>query len=108
MLITESVEWMKLMKEQQKKKLPTDTPAYTVDEVVAKISALDREVKYLINKAKMWQPKKPKVTIKDSNSTKSNNTSKDSEASTSTSDGTASSDSETKSTSEENTIPSPG
>lgn len=70
------------MKEQQKKKASSDAPAYTIEEVAAKIGALDREVKYLLNKAKMWKPKKPKVTIIDSNTTKTINE-------TSTSDGAA-------------------
>lgn len=58
------------MKEQQKSRSAADSPAYTVQDVAAKITALDREVKYLLNKAKTWKPKKPKITIIDSNSTK--------------------------------------
>lgn len=59
---------MKQMVKDQKLKKAAEVAAYTVEDVASKISALDREVKYLINKAKMWVPK-PKKT--DTNTTES-------------------------------------
>jgi len=71
---------MKSMVAEQNKKKGHEAAAYTVEDVAAKIRALDREVKYLLNKAKSWTPKKPKVTIvepdgkkKDLNTTMSTN-----------------------------------
>lgn len=65
------------VKKEQAKKSTSETAAYTVDDVASKINALDREVKYLLNKAKMWRPKKPKVTIIDNNGTKPDNSSEE-------------------------------
>ena len=46
----------------QQKKLPdTEKPVLLLEDIGLKIQALDREVKYLINKAKTYKPKpKPK------------------------------------------------
>ena len=93
MCISETKTWMNDMKEQQKTRSAADSPAYTVEDVAAKINALDREVKYLLNKAKTWKPKKPKVTILDSNTTKASNDTKTSEKE-GESENTASSDKE--------------
>lgn len=57
-LITETTEWRdKIIKEQEaiKKYEPIKL---TVKMLMDKMAALDREVKYLVNKIKMWRPKK--------------------------------------------------
>ena len=48
----------------------TEKPKFTVEDVALKLAALDREVKYLINKAKIYRPK-PKPKPKDGNRTES-------------------------------------
>ena len=49
----------------------TEKPKFTIEDVAMKIVALDREVKYLVNKMKSYRPKtKPKPT-KESNATNS-------------------------------------
>lgn len=54
-----------------------------MDDIAMKYQALDREVKYLINKAKMYRPKtKPKAS---KNTTATNNTKADTNSSDSTS-----------------------
>lgn len=55
--VTETVEWRdKLVLEQSKLK-KSDPVTLTVKMISEKITALDREVKYLINKLKIWRPK---------------------------------------------------
>jgi len=57
------------MHELQAKTPLTEKPKLTLEEVATKIAALDREVKYLVNKVKSYRPKtKPKPT-KESNAT---------------------------------------
>jgi len=47
----------------------TEKPKFTLEDVAMKIAALDREVKYLVNKMRSYRPKtKPKST-KESNTT---------------------------------------
>lgn len=52
--------WWSEKSAEQKKKSPNEPPAYTVSNIAEKIQVLDREVKYLLNKAKFAKPK-PKV-----------------------------------------------
>ena len=49
--------WIQLVTENQKKKSDHETAAFSVAEVETKIADLDREIKYLINKAKIHKPK---------------------------------------------------
>lgn len=45
--------------EEEQSKLPLSaTPKLTIKSITDKMAALDREVKYLVNKAKYWKPKK--------------------------------------------------
>lgn len=61
-LITETKEWNKTVNAEQRKTPLTEKPKFTVEDVATKIAALDREMKYLINKVKTFRPKtKPKV-----------------------------------------------
>uniref|UniRef100_A0A1L8DU22 Hypoxia up-regulated protein 1 n=1 Tax=Nyssomyia neivai TaxID=330878 RepID=A0A1L8DU22_9DIPT len=55
--IRETEEWRKEeIKEQQKLK-KSDAVRLTVKSIMEKMSLLDREVKYLVNKLKIWKPK---------------------------------------------------
>jgi len=59
------------MQALQAKTPPTEKPQFTLEDVAMKIAALDREVKYLVNKVKSYRPKtKPKSTA-ESNKTDS-------------------------------------
>lgn len=57
-VIKETKEWKQKMEEDQAQLKLSETPKLTVKSITDKISLLDREVKYLINKAKIWKPKK--------------------------------------------------
>lgn len=57
------------MHTQQAKTPLTEKPVFTVEDVSVKISAIDRELKYLINKMKSFKPKPKPKPVKDSNST---------------------------------------
>ncbi|XP_052061435.1 hypoxia up-regulated protein 1-like isoform X3 [Mytilus californianus] len=75
-LITDTKKWRDDMVEEQKKTPDSEKPKLLVEDVALKLQALDREVKYLINKAKNFKPKpkpKPKsnTTKTDGNTTKS-------------------------------------
>lgn len=61
-------EWKKNMEEEQAKTPLSVSPKLTIKSITEKMAALDREVKYLVNKAKFWKPKK--VEKKASNETK--------------------------------------
>lgn len=57
--IVETETWLeKSIKEQNALKKNEDVKL-TIDSIREKMSGLDREVKYLINKMKIWKPKKP-------------------------------------------------
>jgi len=60
------------MEKEQAKLPPTKKPVYLLEDVARKIADLDREVKYLLNKAKTYRPKeKPTNTTESAdNSTK--------------------------------------
>jgi len=47
----------------------TEKPKFTIEDVAMKIAALDREVKYLVNKVKSYRPKTKPKPAKDSNTT---------------------------------------
>ncbi|MEE6519938.1 hypothetical protein FKM82_017719 [Ascaphus truei] len=65
-LISDSWTWKNETLAEQAKLPPTEKPALLSKDIEQKLSALDREVQYLLNKAKFSKPK-PK---KKSNSTK--------------------------------------
>ncbi|XP_041373563.1 hypoxia up-regulated protein 1-like isoform X3 [Gigantopelta aegis] len=62
-LITNTVDWLKSSKAEQKKLKNHENPKLLVEDIALKIQALDREVKYLVNKAKYYKPK-PKPSEK--------------------------------------------
>ncbi|XP_063910653.1 hypoxia up-regulated protein 1 [Zophobas morio] len=57
-LIKETEEWKDKMVEEQSKLKKFDPIKLTVRSITDKMGALDREVKYLVNKIKLWRPKK--------------------------------------------------
>nr|CAD7392844.1 unnamed protein product [Timema cristinae] len=65
-VIKETKEWKQKMEGEQAALNPTENPKLTVKLITEKMAVLDREVKYLVNKAKIWRPKKSKEDIKDS------------------------------------------
>ena len=61
-LITETSLWLSESTEKQDKQPLSETVVLTVAQVLEKTSALDREVKYLINKLKLTPPPTPAPT----------------------------------------------
>lgn len=70
-LINDTTDWRdKAVKEQNELK-PNEPIKLTVKMLMDKMAALDREVKYLVNKIKMWRPKKTEKPADDKNSSSS-------------------------------------
>ncbi|RZC35188.1 HSP70 and/or Trypan PARP domain containing protein [Asbolus verrucosus] len=57
-LIKETEEWKEKTIEEQNKLKKYEPIRLTVRSITEKMAALDREVKYLVNKIKLWRPKK--------------------------------------------------
>jgi len=57
-LVTESVAWRDNKLEEQQKTPLTQAPVLTIRMIAEKIDALDREVKYMVNKARVNKLKK--------------------------------------------------
>ncbi|KAI4875826.1 hypothetical protein NFI96_024442 [Prochilodus magdalenae] len=75
-VINETTEWKNETVAEQEKRSPTEKPVLLSKDIEAKLALLDREVNYLISKAKFAKPKpKPKPKDKNSTSTESNKTS---------------------------------
>ncbi|XP_066507497.1 hypoxia up-regulated protein 1 isoform X2 [Hoplias malabaricus] len=75
-VINETMGWKNETVAMQEKRSPTEKPVLLSKDIEAKLSLLDREVNYLLNKAKFAKPKpKPKPKDKNSTSTESNKTS---------------------------------
>ena len=68
-IIRETNEWMIKEIEEQDKLKKSDSVRLTINALSEKMAALDREVKYLVNKIKLWKPKNVDKT-KDSKSDK--------------------------------------
>ncbi|MCJ8742533.1 hypothetical protein PDJAM_G00083110 [Pangasius djambal] len=71
-VINETMNWKNETVAEQEKRSPTEKPVLLSKDIEAKLSLLDREVTYLLNKAKFAKPK-PKPKPKDKNSTSSEN-----------------------------------
>ncbi|NP_997868.1 hypoxia up-regulated protein 1 precursor [Danio rerio] len=67
-VINETITWKNETVAEQEKLSPTVKPVLLSKDIEAKLSLLDREVNYLLNKAKFAKPK-PKDKAKDKNST---------------------------------------
>lgn len=64
-IITETEDWKEKQIQEQNKLKNFEPVKLTVRSITDKMGALDREVKYLVNKIKLWRPKKvdkPKET----------------------------------------------
>ncbi|XP_069115800.1 hypoxia up-regulated protein 1-like isoform X1 [Argopecten irradians] len=72
-LINDTIDWKNDTVKEQKKMLDTEKPKLLVQDIGMKIQALDREVKYLINKAKNFRPK-PKSKPKKNATSSANDT----------------------------------
>lgn len=57
--ITESESWLEKSIEEQNALKKSDEIKLTVESIREKMGGIDREVKYLLNKMKIWRPKKP-------------------------------------------------
>lgn len=57
--IEETESWLEKSIEEQNSLKKNEDIKLTVDSIREKMSNLDREVKYLLNKMKIWKPKKP-------------------------------------------------
>lgn len=66
--ITETEGWLNTSIKEQKGLKKNEDIKLTVESIREKMSNLDREVKYLLNKIKIWRPKKP-IKIETDNKT---------------------------------------
>ncbi|KAF5895120.1 hypoxia up-regulated protein 1 [Clarias magur] len=71
-VINETTTWKNETVAEQEKRSPTERPVLLSKDIEAKLTLLDREVTYLLNKAKFAKPK-PKPKPKDKNTTSSEN-----------------------------------
>ncbi|XP_034832599.1 hypoxia up-regulated protein 1 [Maniola hyperantus] len=63
--IEETKNWLEESIKEQNALKKNEDIKLTVDSIREKMAALDREVKYLLNKMKIWKPKKPVKTESD-------------------------------------------
>ncbi|CAH1796844.1 unnamed protein product [Owenia fusiformis] len=76
-LVNETTAWREEQLALQEKTPLYEKPVILIEDIATKVQALDREVKYLVSKAKYYKPKpKPKEETKASNTT-TNTTSED-------------------------------
>ncbi|KAF2899628.1 hypothetical protein ILUMI_06537 [Ignelater luminosus] len=68
-VINETQDWMDKMVEDQEKIKKSEPVKLTVKLISEKMAMLDREVKYLVNKLKIWKPKKTEKPKEDKNKT---------------------------------------
>ncbi|KAK3912914.1 Hypoxia up-regulated protein 1 [Frankliniella fusca] len=61
--IKETEEWLIKMEKEQAEQKRSEAPKMSIKSISEKITNLDREVKYLVNKAKIWRPPKAKEDI---------------------------------------------
>ncbi|XP_056096158.1 hypoxia up-regulated protein 1 [Rhinichthys klamathensis goyatoka] len=71
-VINETMTWKNETVAEQEKLSPTEKPVLLSKDIEAKLTLLDREVNYLLNKAKFAKPK-PKEKSKDKNNTSTEN-----------------------------------
>ncbi|XP_077098501.1 hypoxia up-regulated protein 1 [Siphateles boraxobius] len=71
-VINETMTWKNETVAEQEKLSPTEKPVLLSKDIEAKLTLLDREVNYLLNKAKFAKPK-PKDKSKDKNNTSTEN-----------------------------------
>lgn len=61
--IKETGEWLTKMEKEQAEQKRSEAPKMSIKSISDKINNLDREVKYLVNKAKIWRPPKAKEDL---------------------------------------------
>ncbi|KAG9351523.1 hypothetical protein JZ751_022774 [Albula glossodonta] len=71
-VINETTTWKNETVAEQEKRASTERPVLLSKDIESKLALLDREVNYLLNKAKFVKPK-PKPRAKDKNSTSTDN-----------------------------------
>lgn len=64
-VIKETIEWKNKSEVEQKKLKKHEPVVLTVKLITEKMALLDREVKYLVNKLKIWRPKKAEIPVKE-------------------------------------------
>ncbi|XP_031638481.1 hypoxia up-regulated protein 1 [Contarinia nasturtii] len=77
--ITDAEEWLTSQQDAQNKLKRSDTVQMTVKSITDRMMLLDREVKYLINKLKIWKPKVKDTPKKSKKSSSSNDTTTENE-----------------------------
>lgn len=77
--IKETVQWRDTEVEEQKKLALNEPIRLTVKALTDKMSYLDREVKYLVNKIKLWRPKTPPAPPKVKDETENKTAGEDSD-----------------------------
>ncbi|XP_064424847.1 hypoxia up-regulated protein 1 [Latimeria chalumnae] len=78
-VINETAAWKNETVAEQKKLSPADKPVLLSKDIESKLAALDREVKYLLNKAKFAKPKPKKDKEKNTTKTEARKNATDSE-----------------------------
>ncbi|XP_040006269.1 hypoxia up-regulated protein 1 isoform X2 [Xiphias gladius] len=76
-VINETATWKNVTVAEQEKRSPKERPILLSKDIESKLTLLDREVNYLLNKAKFAKPKanaKPKNSTNSDKSSKANNT----------------------------------
>lgn len=76
-LINETSEWRDKAVQDQEKLKKTDFPKLTVKHLMDKMAALDREVKYLVNKLRNFRPKKVEKPVDEKTEGGDNSTAED-------------------------------
>lgn len=64
-VIKETTEWKDKATQEQNKLKKSEPVTMTVKLMSEKMALLDREVKYLVNKLKIWRPKKTEIPVKE-------------------------------------------
>ncbi|GLV37373.1 uncharacterized protein CBL_10660 [Carabus blaptoides fortunei] len=75
-VIRETTEWKDKSTQEQNKLKKYEPVTMTVKLMSEKMALLDREVKYLVNKLKIWRPKKTEIPVKEEPATKQDNDTK--------------------------------
>ncbi|XP_060083520.1 hypoxia up-regulated protein 1-like [Ylistrum balloti] len=107
-LINDTMDWKNATVKEQEKMLPTEKPKLVVQDIGMKIQALDREVKYLINKAKNFRPKPKSKPKKNTTSSANDTATNETQSADSKTDLPTDGDSEDTGTTSEGTTTTPG
>ncbi|KAL4229247.1 Hypoxia up-regulated protein 1 [Mactra antiquata] len=108
-LINETKEWKDSMVKEQSSLPDYEKPKLLLDDIGSKMQSLDREVKYLINKAKTFKPKSKPTSSKNKSKETTNDTVVEPNTNDTSKDSTVDKDADTEQTTDspETEIPSP-